>query len=190
MIFWGRPHWVTLWLLEAAHDGGISHLKLVAAPRLLSWLLIVAWVYTTIREMIITLWTRQWLVRLMVNVVHGGWRLLISVIQQLLGLPLFNPNVSLLLICVIGGLVGEPALRHISTSSLCVYLQGGGCPLVWVASGRIQLRLAILGVCNDVAEVLRVVSLVGLCGVYWVTKEALIGSVHCRLYEGILQGIA
>jgi len=73
----------------------------------------------------------------MMNVVHGGRRLLISVVQQLLGLPLFNPNVGLLLICVIGSLVGEPALRDIPTPSLRVYLKSGGRPLVWVASRRI-----------------------------------------------------
>ena len=58
----------------------------------------------------------------MMNVVHGGRRLLISVVQQLLGLSLFNPDVGLLLICVIGGLVVEPALRHIPAASLGVYL--------------------------------------------------------------------
>jgi hypothetical protein len=56
------------------------------------------------------------------NMVHGGRRLLISVVQQLLGLPLFNPDVGLLLICVIGSLVVEPALRHIPAASLGVYL--------------------------------------------------------------------
>jgi hypothetical protein len=58
----------------------------------------------------------------MMNVVHGCRRLLISVVQQLLGLSLFNPDVGLLLICVIGGLVVEPALGDIPTASLGVYL--------------------------------------------------------------------
>ena len=105
-------------------------------------------------------------------------------------MPLFNPNVGLLLICVIGSLVGEPALRDIPTPSLRVYLKSGGRPLVWVASGRIKLRLAVLGIGNDVAEVLGVMPLVGLCGINRVTEEALVGSVHCRLNEGILKGIA
>ena len=58
----------------------------------------------------------------MMNVVHGGRRLLISVVQQLLGLSLFNPDVGLLLICVIGGLVVEPALGHVPAASLGIYL--------------------------------------------------------------------
>jgi len=58
----------------------------------------------------------------MMNMIHGSGRLLVSVVQKILRVSLFNPYVGLLFICVICGLIVKSALRHITTAPFAVYL--------------------------------------------------------------------
>lgn len=98
--------------------------------------------------------------------IHRSRRLLIRVVQQLLRLlllALLNADVWLLLIGVVRLRIVEARLGHITTSSFGGDLQGhivgvrGLC-----SSGRVELTLALLRTCNDIAEILRVLALTRL----------------------------
>jgi hypothetical protein len=104
------------------------------------------------------------------NVVHCCRGLFVCVVQQFLRLSSLNSYVRLLLIRVIPCLIVKPTLRHVAASPLAVYLD---CQVVSLSllrnscssSSCIKLTLALLNTRYDVAEVLRILSLVWLRGV-------------------------
>ena len=73
-------------------------------------------------------------------------------------------------------------MRHVATASLAVDLKSH---IIIVAgelrcSGRcIELAFTLLGTRNDITEILRVLPLIGLGRINRVTKQPLVGSVHC-----------
>ena len=191
MIFRTCSDRITLWFLKSAHDCRVSDLELVTPSWLLSRLLIIARVYTLIRREQVTLWTRQRLIRLVMNVVHCSWGLLVRVVQKLLRLTFLDSDIRLLLISVVSGLVVEPTLRHVPTASLTVYLKSHIIIVLklWSPCCCIKLTLTLLSTCNNVTKILRVLSLIGLGRINRVTEKSFVRSVHCWLNKRILQSV-